>query len=152
MDSVPLGLLAVSSIGWAAFAVGFVWNGITTPKQRMSKVEAVEFAGSGASKPSTSSNVLVTRSFRHRWFRGRAWGFSWFDEMSLVELKASFRESGWRVSARYQQFALAIAGFIVGLFGLVLLVGWELGVIGLLVAVAIVLYVSLQLTRAFVRA
>ena len=53
---------------------------------------------------------------------------------------------------RYQQFALAAGGFLVGLFGLTLLIGWELGTIGFLAATAIVLYVLFQLTRAFSRA
>ena len=150
MNSVPLILIAVSSIGWVVFAVGFVWNGITAPKQRMTEKEAAEFAQ--APGRASRGDVVARRTFRRTWFRGRAWGASWFDEMSFGELKAAFRQSRWRESARYQQFALAVGGFIVGFFGLVLLIGWEFGTIGFLVASAIVLYVLFQLTRAFSRA
>lgn len=150
MNSVPLILIAVSSIGWVVFAVGFVWNGITTSKQRMTEKEAAAFAQ--APRRASTGDVVARRTVQRTWFRGRAWGVSWSDEMSFGDLKAAFRQGRWRESARYQQFALAVGGSIVGLFGLVLLIGWEFGTIGFLVAIAIVLYVSLQLTRAFVRA
>ena len=150
MSSVTLALIVVSGAGWAVFAVGFVWNGITTPKQRMTREEAVEFAQ--RQTPAPTSDVLVRRTFRRTWFHGRAWGFTWFDEMSFGELKAAFKGSRWKESVRYQQFALAVGGFLAGLFGLVLLIGWEIGIIGFLVAIAIVLYVSFQLARALFRA
>lgn len=150
MSSVPLVLIAVSGAGWAVFAVGFIWNGITSPKHRMTRDEAAHFAQKRAPVPSNGS--VARRTVRRDRFRGRAWGFSWSDELSFGELKAAYRRSRWRESVRYQQFALAAGGFLVGLFGLTLLIGWELGTIGFLAATAIVLYVLFQLTRAFSRA
>ena len=116
----------------------------------MSTEEAAEFVEHPT--PDRTGDVLARRSFRRSWFRGRAWGFSWFDEMSFGDLKAALQHSGMRGSTRSQQFALAVGGFVVGLFGLVLLIGWEVGTIGFVVAIAIVVYVAFQLTRAFVRA
>lgn len=151
MGNFAVALIVVSSAGWVTFAAGFVWNAITTPKRRMAKNEAIEFTGHRA-LPATTPDALARRSLSGTWFRGTAWGLSWSDEMSLPELKAALRRSPSQASARYQQFALAVGGFVVGLSGLVLLLGWEVGIIGFLVAMAIVLYVSIQLTRALVRA
>ncbi len=143
-------LIAVSAVGWVLFAIGFVWLGITSPKRRMTPREAADFAQDR--RPPRDGNAVLQRSWRWSWFRGRAWGVSWFDEISFTELKRGFRQSRWRASVRYQQFAILIVGFLAGLFGLVLLVGWEIGTVGFVVATGIVAYVSFQLTRAFVRA
>ena len=72
--------------------------------------------------------------------------------MSFRELRAGIRDGRWRHSVRHQQFLLATSGFVTGFSGVVLLIGWAVGPIGLLVAGLLVVFVAAQITRGFVRA
>lgn len=149
MSLVVWVLATIALMGFTIFLVGFVWSGITSPKHRMSREEAIEFSqGHGAG----ATGAVLSRSWSRRWFRGWAGGFSWFDEMSFAELKRGFGDGRWRRDVRHMQFELLVAGFLLGLCGGVLLIGWAVGPVGLAVAAGLLAYIAVQTARGFWRA
>ncbi len=146
MSAPAFALAAVAAVGWLTFLVGFAWIAFSAPKRRLTAAEAAAFV------QRHGEGEAGRLSFQRSWFRGRAWGFSWSDEMSFRELRAGIRDGRWRHSVRHQQFLLATSGFVTGFSGVVLLIGWAVGPIGLLVAGLLVAFVAAQITRGFVRA
>lgn len=147
---VTLVLVACSVLFGAVFLAGFVWNGTTnTHKQRMTRAEAAGFVF-GAPRDAESSGLRL--SWWRRWFRGRAWGISWSDEMTFGELKRGVAGGDWRRSVRLMQFLMMVGGFLGLVCSITLLIGWSTGPVGFVVSVGIVVYVALQMTLGMRRA
>lgn len=131
-EKVLIGLVV---LGFASFLAGYVWNGVTAHKLRISDQEASGVGREGVWR-----------------FKGRAVGFSWSDEIGFGELKRGVLDGSWRHSVRLQQFLLVTAGGILGILALTLLIGWLTRPSGLLVAIGLDLYVLVQLRQGFRRA
>lgn len=132
IEKVLIGLVV---LGFATFLAGYVWNGVTAHKLRLSDQEAAGVGREGAWR-----------------FKGRAGGFSWSDEIGFGELKRGVLDGSWRRSVRLQQFLLVTAGGILGILALTLLIGWLNRPGGLVLGIGLVVYVVIQLSRGFVRA
>ena len=146
MSNPALWFFVVGVVGFATFIGTFIWMNFTEQKRRLSTAEAIEFARGGHGRN------LGTGSVSWWWFRGRAWGFSWSDQMSFGEVKAGVRDGSWRHSARHVQFLLLIAGFLLALYCLVLLIGFEIGPVGLAVAAVLLIFITFQFARGMLRA
>ncbi len=130
---------------------GIVWNGFTNPHRHvMTQAEAVDFA---LARPVQAGGFTSNRrSWWRTWFKGRAWGISFFDMMSFAELKHGVSAGEWRRSPRLQQFLMVTAGGATFICWVILLIGWLTRPVGLLVAVGLVAYVAVQLALGLRRA
>jgi hypothetical protein len=139
------GLIAVTVAGFSAFFTGYIWNGVTNVR----KTSRVARSRPRRNDARTGGAVA---SGRWSWFRGRSWGFAWSDQMGFREFKDGFRNGAWRRSARHQQFALMVFGFLTGLFALILVIGLAIGPGAVVIGVGLILYVSFQTGRGMMRA
>ncbi len=147
---VTLALAVTTAATFAVFLCAFVWNGVTSTKRRMTPEEAAEFATGRPIRASPDS--VFRRSWSWSWFRGRAWGFAWSDEMGFAELKRGVKSGAWRTSVHIQQFLVLVVSFTAGIVSLTLLIGWLTRPAGLFVAIGLAVYVLVQMTRGFASA
>jgi hypothetical protein len=138
------GLIAATVAGFSAFFTGYIWNGVTNVRKasRVPRIDARRNARAGT----------TVASGRWSWFLGRSWGFAWSDQMGFREFKEGFRNGAWRRSARHQQFALMVFGFLTGLYALILVIGLAIGPGAVVIGVGLILYVSFQIGRGMMRA
>lgn len=148
-----IAIILIVSIVVSGFMLlsGIVWNGFTNPnRQAMSSQEAIEFR-SRRPRRATDPGTLGFGS-RWTWFKGSALGFSFFDSMTLGEIKSGIAAGDWRKSHRLQQFILVVAGGLALVCSVALFVGWLTRPIGLVVAVLLVTYVAVQMILGISRA
>jgi len=115
----------------------------------MTQAEAAAFVF-GAPRATESGGLRL--SWWRRWFRGRAWGISWSDEMTFGELKRGVAGCDRLRSVRLMQFLMMVGGFLGLVCSITLLIGWSTGPVGFVVSVGIVVYVALQMTLGMRRA